>query len=107
MLLDSCVTYVPGCSTPSRSENPFVLAGSVATYGTTPAFTCGQSNQRARVVKRRQWNDLSIIQLVLGQPVRQFAGSLPQAVAGGSEHRVDSFRVEQRLFGAAPHGETC
>ena len=33
--------------------------------------------------------------------------SLPHAVAGASEHRVDSFRVEPPLFGAGPDGETC
>jgi len=32
---------------------------------------------------------------------------LPPAVAGGSEHRIDSFCVEPPLFGTAPHGETC
>src|SRR6266508_2788585 len=41
-------------------------------------------------------------QLALGQPGRQLARSLPHAVAGGSEHRVDSFRVEPPLFGL-PH----
>ena len=38
-------------------------------------------------------------ELALGQPGGQLARSLPHPVAGGSEHRVDSFRVEPPLFG--------
>ena len=41
------------------------------------------------------------LELALGQPGRQLARSLPHAVAGGSEHRVDGFRVEPPLFGLA------
>ena len=46
-------------------------------------------------------------QFALGQPGRQLVRSLLHAVAGGIEHRVDSFRVEPSLFGLPNQLRLC
>ena len=46
-------------------------------------------------------------QLALGQPGGQLPRSLAHAVAGGSEHRVDSFRVEPPFFGLPQQLSLC